>query len=364
MPQTTAAAFSPRNGLGKAPILPWRRVGIVVALIFAVSLSSIEALCRHKGYLPNVSDSLDLWSFWRSCVRGPQKTITLIGTSRLQAGVSIRAFEQCCPEYRIIQLSIMGNRSPIGTLRDLAHDEEFRGIVLCDLETPLLAPSRWNDQADHYLHRTSLTSGETVALAFIENNLAACQPELSIRCTLIRLLSGQGKAASFGCERTFRREVRFRFLYRGDLNLKRNLDAGEMFAMYQSNPIPSPERLCDVLPMVNELISKIRKRGGDVVFLRMPSSGLRFAIEEKFHSKARYWDYFAGTVRARCIHFRDVPALRDLKCSDDSHLDSSIAEFFTVDLVRELRRIGVLEHAKGDDSVRIAIKATPEGLRL
>jgi hypothetical protein len=290
-----------------------------------------------------VLDTPELWAFWRHQASGTQKSIVMIGTSRLEAGVSVQVFKEQCPDYRIIQLSVAGDKSPIGTLEDLAADTGFRGIVLCDFETPFLIRARWCDQADYYAAElTPAHLSESCVGAVVQSVLTNCQRDLSLKNQWSRLVRGEWRPKRQFCRQTIERELRYNFSNGGDLEQMRQSIFGEMRAKYESTPLPAPKDLCENLPLIDSMVAEIRARGGDVVFLRMPSSGARFSLEEEFHSKAQYWERFAAATKARCLHFRDVPTLRDFKCPDESHLDWSMARPFTIALVAELRRIGVI----------------------
>jgi hypothetical protein len=75
------------------------------------------------------------------------------------------------------------------------------------------------------------------------------------------------------------------------------------------------------------------------VFLRAPSTGERWRLEERFHPK-KNWDLFAASTSAICIHFRDVSGIADLKCPDESHLDFRDSPVFTRAVLIELKARG------------------------
>jgi hypothetical protein len=89
------------------------------------------------------------------------------------------------------------------------------------------------------------------------------------------------------------------------------------------------------------MVRCLQGRGGRVVFLRAPSSGERWRLEERFHSKKQCWDRFAQRTTAQCVHFRDCRNLAELRCPDESHLDYRDAGRFTRGLISEVRRQGM-----------------------
>ena len=84
---------------------------------------------------------------------------------------------------------------------------------------------------------------------------------------------------------------------------------------------------------LEDLVTKIQTRGGKVIFVRFPTSGNCWQMDEEYLPKAKYWDVFAAHTRARTIHFKDYPSLSAFECPDCSHLDYRDAILFTKALV-------------------------------
>ena len=91
------------------------------------------------------------------------------------------------------------------------------------------------------------------------------------------------------------------------------------------------------------MASAIERRGGKVVFVRMPTSDEHWALDESKYPKALYWDRFAAVAEATAIHFLDVPGLAGFECPDTSHLDTRDSVAFTGRLVHELLDRGVID---------------------
>jgi hypothetical protein len=80
-------------------------------------------------------------------------------------------------------------------------------------------------------------------------------------------------------------------------------------------------------------IASIRARGGDVAFVRFPSSGGLRELERRDFPRERYWGRLAGEVDAVAIHFEDFPALGAYQPPEWSHLSREDAVRFTRALV-------------------------------
>jgi hypothetical protein len=66
-----------------------------------------------------------------------------------------------------------------------------------------------------------------------------------------------------------------------------------------------------------------------VIFVRFPTSGVLWELEEQRYPRKDYWDVFAAESRAATVHFKDYPALARFQCPDGSHLDYRDAVPFT-----------------------------------
>jgi hypothetical protein len=89
-------------------------------------------------------------------------------------------------------------------------------------------------------------------------------------------------------------------------------------------------------------VTAIQARGGNVVYVRMPTCDERWRADETGRPKAMFWDRFAARTKAVAIHFRDVPALANLRCPDTSHIASSDGPLFTRMVIEILVARGVI----------------------
>ncbi len=328
------------------PALPWFKVGLLALLLFAASLGSIEAYWRGCGFQPSVPESQDLWYFWRQRVYRPDgKVIVLAGTSRIRADISLRTMRECLPDYRIVQLGLNGADSCVGLLSDLALDEAFRGVVVCELDTPLLQRLRWEAHSSFFNYRppSRLAHFEALADAWMGGYFVVRDFPFRLRAVLQRLVSPHiDEEPGRPCQ-TFRRESQYDFARVRDLNRFRRRDFDAHRRRYEQAEFRPWRDLAgkDTLD-VDALVRRVQKRGGRVVFLRAPSTGEHWQLEKRFHPKSENWDRFAQLTGGLCIHFQDLPDMRTFNCPDGSHLDVRDAPRFTRAFVRELIRRGAL----------------------
>jgi hypothetical protein len=127
-----------------------------------------------------------------------------------------------------------------------------------------------------------------------------------------------------------------------------DIEAHQVYALGQAQwlrsnrSLPAPPRWLEEIREVEDWVQAIQGRGGEVVFLRMPTTGALYSSDEFIFPKSRYWDAFARQTSAVCVHFKDWPQLADFECPDLSHLDRTDAPRFTDELARILADKGVL----------------------
>jgi hypothetical protein len=84
------------------------------------------------------------------------------------------------------------------------------------------------------------------------------------------------------------------------------------------------------------MVRRIRRRGGEVIFVRFPSSKKIWEIDDTRYPMDVYWNCFAAQSSARTIHFADFEELADFDLPDGVHIDASDQTRFTEVLSRLL----------------------------
>ncbi len=72
---------------------------------------------------------------------------------------------------------------------------------------------------------------------------------------------------------------------------------------------------------IEENAAAIESRGGHVIFVVLPTSGLITEMENKRFPRQKYWDRFAGMTKSRTLHFENVPMMKKCPVPDGSHID-------------------------------------------
>ena len=83
------------------------------------------------------------------------------------------------------------------------------------------------------------------------------------------------------------------------------------------------------------------QRGARVVFIRFPTSGEHWQLDEEMFPRERYWDNMAQRVSGRWSHFQEITGINRFNLPDTSHLDRRDKPEFTRLIITKLRELGV-----------------------
>ena len=319
---------------------------IICAIVAAAIVGSVELYWRSNNYVPSVRDSSQLWSTQRDRIYDSQKVpLLLLGASRIEFDIDMKEMKRLLPNYQPIMLA-QNAHYPLAVLRDLADDERFHGVVLCDVEPSGLYKMYTDSQQpllDYYhrqwspswrVHRWLLTNWQRHA--------DVANPDLGVVAVLKRAIAGEAPPKPdylrFYADRSgdldyMRTDVAAAKRHFAELVAKRN---GDLHADVE------PKQWFDDLSDVIDWTHRIEARGGRVIFLQSPTSGEVRRAERIRHPPELYWDRFAAAV-PRSLDGLSDPALSAFVEADDSHLDFRDKPAYTAALVDELVKRGWLQ---------------------
>jgi hypothetical protein len=328
---------------------PWLRTWLASLLLTGALLLSYELFFRAGGHRPNIINDMGLWSRHRSLVYadGQRTTVVALGASRMQVGLSPRVFEKRYPRYRVVQLAIVGS-SPVPVLRDLANDERFAGIIICSLSGHALDPSTFESSALYveYYHNDYGPNDElnSVLSILLRDKFAFMQPSLRLDRLFYDLIRGNGLPAPDHVVTHKDRSRSVDYVNHPDVVADRRHRIERVRSIYSAYKVPSPEGWLKRAAELKPLVARIHDRGGKVVFVRYPTTGEHWFLDEKNYPKTGYWDNLSEKTGAATLHFMDVPGLRSFECPDTSHLDYRDVPGFTLALAQELVKLGIIEN--------------------
>lgn len=334
---------------------PLPKAAFMMLLLVIISVVSWELYLRSKGNTISYDDGKELWSDKRAMVYLPSDEATVfIGSSRNKYDIDIDTWKQLTGE-NVVQLAIEGT-NPLPIFDDLANDKNFKGKLMVDVTEILffsLGPQNTGDPREkikYYKNRTPSEKFSFQVNKVLESNLVFLNKgHFSLNALLdeVRPASRPGvfvmplfpkefEMVKFGRQDYMTPE----FLV--DTNLQNQVKANWVFfAKASKEPPLSGAPLDSVMNTLKQNVDKITARGGQVIFVRTPSSGPFWAGEQMGYPREKYWERILSTTGCKGIHFADYPALDHFQCPEFSHLKPSDAVIWTTNLV------SILENEKG-----------------
>ncbi|HID69632.1 MAG TPA: hypothetical protein EYP35_04040, partial [Desulfobacterales bacterium] len=314
----------------------WLRTWLLVMALVLVCLGGWESFWRMHGYIPTVEDDLGLWAAIRRQANQQEgESVALIGSSRIQLGLNPDVFARTTG-VRPLMLAIDGN-SPLPVLQNLAEDPKFSGLVICGLTPQWLAESKTSKRRAakwirKYRRQKWSSRLETQLSAGIQQLFVFRFPGLSPARVWRRLINNERLKKVYAPMRM----DRYRSADYSRTDLSRLKEAREKRSRQLASTTISlaPEAFKERVEQVHRWVESIEHRGGQVVFIRMPSTGTIREIEEAAWPRHRYWDVFAARIHGLTIHFEDYAVLSSFPCPDGSHLDADGAILFSEALVK------------------------------
>jgi hypothetical protein len=323
---------------------------ILMVVIVVAVIGGWEIYLRNKGIGIAYDDGKELWSDKRAMVYEPaDKTTVFIGSSRIKFDLDIDTWQQLTGSHAV-QLAIQGS-SPVPVLEDLANDKDFKGKLIVDVTEGLFfstdVGARWDPDARirYYKDRTPAQKASFVLNHALESRFVFLDKQfLSLNSELDNLQipdrPGVYKMPPFPLDFsrvTFHRQTKMTPRFLADTNLQRQVTNIWLFTTRQAKMAPgSGDALGNVLQSVKTAVDKIKARGGEVLFVRTPSSGTFWAGEQKGFPRDKYWDRLLATTGCPGIHFTDYPAIAHFVCPEWSHLGPPDAIVFTREFIRIL----------------------------
>jgi hypothetical protein len=316
----------------------WLRTLAAGLLLALVLLAAWEASWRQQGFDPSVEDGLEIWAVKRRALEDAKESaMALLGASRMQLDVDPVILREVTGR-RAWMLAIDGS-SPLPVLADLAADSTFSGLVLCSLLPQWLADGgvdtgRSGKWVRKY-HQQKWSSRIEARLAILlQSHFVFRYPGLLPGELWESIREGEVPRPPYAPMRTDRyRPADYRMTDIDELRAARIERQQQIVTT--AEPLGSRE-FEERIGRIEEMVREIEARGGEVVFLRLPSCGEILALEQRTWPRERYWDRFAVATSARSIHFADYPLLSGYDCPDGSHLDRRDAVPFTRALVEVL----------------------------
>ncbi|TDH26465.1 hypothetical protein EXU57_10230 [Segetibacter sp. 3557_3] len=331
------------------------KAAVLATVIIAATLGSWEMYLRHQGRGISYDDGGSLWSDKRKQVYEPKdKATVFIGSSRIKYDLDIPTWESITGNHAI-QLANVGS-SPLPVLNDLAADEQFKGRLVIDVTEFLFfqpAPYVNKTPVENLEYFKKETPAQKVGFALnkaLESEfLFLDKEEYSLNALLASTrIPNRPNVYEFPdfpegfTPVSFDRQSYMTENFVKDTNLINQVTAvWAMFGEAAAKMPPITEaQINATVAAVKAACHKIQSRGGEVIFVRTPSSGPMLAMEKMAFPKERFWNKLLAATGCRGIHFEDYPQIAHFQCPEFSHLSVPQAKTFTEAFINILREKG------------------------
>ena len=322
---------------------------LTIVICFSISF---ELYWRNQGFVPGHNDDKIMWAMKRKQVYAPtDKATVFIGSSRIKFDLDIPTWEKMTGE-EAVQLAVVGT-SPRPVLRDLAADENFKGKLVIDIvEGLFFSPLTFITEKSaveglkYYSEETPAQKTSAHINYLLERNFVFLEEGKFGLTRMLNDLEVPDRAGVFSFP-SFPKEFEVAnanrqtymtpmFLSNPELIKKQTIN-WTILRGTDKTPGIKGEALEAVFKEVKECIEKIRARGGQVIFVRPPSSGGFLEAEKISHPREEYWDALLKYTNTPGIHYSDYPATANFVCPEWSHLAPDDVLIYTKELIRILQ---------------------------
>ncbi len=291
--------------------------------------------------------------------------VVLIGSSRVLFDFQLNEFEEVTGR-RPVQLAAAGT-TPVAVLQDIVTNSDFSGKLIVGVTVPLyFSPPTMDNEfyrriqlwLDHYYDRTWADRWTHTVKKPLQNSFAfLCSTEeifyneLDLRSRIESLYPDSRIPALYSPFPMFQyldweRNIT---MWRADKDTAyANVIKKFWLSVIQVPPeaLPPPEVMEEgrkgMIAMTKELVNAYEQRGGQVIFVRCPSTGVFREIEGMGFPREKYWDPLVETAGSPSYHFEDYSFMNQYELPEWSHLRTEDAKQFTLDLAEQMVKDGVL----------------------
>ena len=330
------------------------KAGILTLVLVTTTVISWELYLRYHGFETYYYDDPALWAHNRDMIDEPAGQATVfIGSSRIKFDLDIDTWQSITGDHAI-QLACVGS-TPVPILENLGNDENFKGKLIVDVTEILFfstAPGNARRPVENLKYVKDRTPAQRASFhinhllesqfVFLDKEWHSLNAQLEDLYIPDRpgVYNFHGFPSDFGRVK-FNRQEYMTDKFSADTNLRNQVKAiWGIFAKMSKEPPASGGKLDSIFTSVKEAVDKIRSRGGQVIFVRTPSSGAFLAGEKMGFPREKYWDKLLEFVKCPGIYYSDYPAIANFECPESSHLSRSDAIVFTKNFINILQEKG------------------------
>jgi hypothetical protein len=328
------------------------KAGILTLVLVIIAVASWELYLRNKGFETSYYDDPALWVDKRDIVYEPAgKSTVFIGSSRIKFDLDIKTWEDITGDHAI-QLACVGS-TPLPVLEDLANDKNFKGKLVVDVTEGLFFssnPMNMFRPVENLKFRKERTPAQRASFHInhlLESQFVFLDKEwLSLNSKLdeLHIPNRPGVfqfpqfANGFGRVKFNRQEYMTDDFVKDTIRVNQVRGIWKVLIGMMKEPPPTGGKLDSIMTSIKLTVDKIKARGGQVLFVRTPSSGPFLMGENQGFPRQKYWDRLLAITNCPGIHFTDYPVIANFVCPEFSHLSQPDGIVFTKEFIRILNQ--------------------------
>lgn len=299
-------------------------------LIFLSTLFSLLYMYNQywikQGYTPTLVDSKSLWAYQRDRVYSSEKTpLVFIGASRTLFGIDLPYMRERLPDFEPVMLALNG-MYPLATLKDLALDRKFSGIVMVDIDSHGLL-SVHNDMQQDYVnyYHSSWNSSWRLHRFFLnkwQESTVLGDPVIGVTAVIQRWLTGHKVPRQPNFTIDIDRNSGL-VLTDADGEVLKNVFVKILRKDLEGKFIDDVKEWASNLEDIQLWVSLIQARGGQVVFYTPPVTGELQQLYDEVYPKERYWDVFMAQLPTKALQAQEILGIDTIILPDGSHMNTS-----------------------------------------
>ncbi|WP_162823632.1 hypothetical protein [Lysobacter sp. TY2-98] len=355
------------------PPRPWRGIAATAVLLAVIAIAGWEWQMRRVGLRAgDYGIEPSGWAAARRQIDMGDLPVAIVGDSRILFDTDLDRFQQLTG-VRPLQLALPGsNARPF--LEDVANDPHFHGLLIVGLaDMSYFRDGIGNGERALDRSHSEMPSQRTGYLLsrVLERNFAFIDPAYRLSTLVYTTDRGQRRG---GASWYYRPWKLIQVDERGQASLWSKIETdSHLRAQARQAWLDMPGRpprppvdaktIESTLAKTQAAVARIRARGGDVVFVRPPSSGPLRVREEQRIPRRLGWDALLARAQAVGIHVDDHPQLQGLDIPEWSHLSQRCASVYTDAYVRLLAaatsRVAIRADAPGPLTPRDCVTKSP-----
>lgn len=329
---------------------------LIAIAISLLSLIAWECYWRTQGKIPDIDDNKDLWAVQRAKVESlTENGVVLMGSSRVLFDIQLEQWKQETG-IKPIQLASAGS-SPLPIFHDIVNNTDYNGTVIVGVTPGLFFSTtypkagpwkRAQTRVDHFKDRTYaqrinhfLSMPLQKNLVFISTTEEGFSDDIDLKSLLYSITLGEGRMEEPSYPPFYKfeymsedRNTRMSNKTVTDTSFARTVKNAWLAVLKGNDKPPQKEETTNFFV---EDAKKFKERGGNLILLRCPSSGLFKDLEAKHLSRDIFWDELVKATNAKAYHYADYDQFKNFECPEWSHLSAEDADFFTKELVNIMK---------------------------